>query len=312
MVQLSIITPCYNEESNLKLCANSVSEMMKEFLPNVDYEHIFSDNLSTDGSLAILKDLAKNDKRIKVVVNSRNIGPFKNIYRAMARTKGLAIIPMLPADLQDPVDVIPKFFTEWKEGALVVFGERVNRQESFVLKSIRHIYYLVIRNFAYVKTPMNAGEFMLIDRTVCESLLSLNDHYPYIRGLVAQTYGRPKSIKYTWKKRLNGKSKNSLLNLIDQGLNGLISTSRAPARMAIIIGFAIAGLGILGGIFSLLLNVLHPSSTITGMPTVIVLLFLFGGIQLFFLGLIGEYVLSIHAQVRPEAPVFDLETINFT
>lgn len=310
-IELSIITPCFNEESSVLTCADKVRVVMAQDLPGVSYEHIFSDNASTDGTLAALRSIAQSDKHVKVVVNSRNIGPFRNIYRAMSKAAGDAIVPMLPADLQDPAEVIPEFYKEWKLGTLVVFGERTNRQESRSMRLLRGAYYRLIRRFAEGEIPINSGEFMLIDRKIAESLLSLRDHYPYIRGLVAQSYGNFKSIKYTWVKREHGKSKANFVNLVDQAINGLISTSRVPARLALLGGFVFSGIGLLAGLWSLGANIFFAPGVSHGIPTLIVALFIFGGIQLFFLGLIGEYVLSIHAQVRPQPPVFDVELINF-
>lgn len=310
-IDLSIITPCFNEQDSVEICASSVREIMSKELPDIKYEHIFSDNASTDNTLNELKKLASLDKRIKVVQNSRNIGPFRNMYRGMSKSNGAAIIPMLPADLQDPPEVIPVFYREWLKGVYVVFGERKNRQESLVLRFFRSIYYRLIRRFADGNIPMNSGEFMLIDRRIADNILALNDHYPYIRGLVAQSTSNVKSVSYTWVKRKQGKSKSNPLALIDQAINGLISTSRVPARIALLVGFILSGLGLLAGVWSLFVTIFLNSQTVQGIPTLIVALFIFGGIQLFFLGLIGEYVLSVHAQVRPQPPVFDTERINF-
>jgi len=308
---LSIITPCFNEEDSVVICARTVQEVMSRELPGVDYEHIFSDNASTDNTVSLLREIAKSDKRVRVVVNSRNVGPFRNIYRAMEKSSGQAIVPMLPADLQDPAEIIPLFYREWEQGAMVVFGERTNRQESFVMRVMRAIYYRLIRKFAEGNIPINSGEFMLIDRKIADNLLSLKDQYPYIRGLVAQSTSDSKSIKYTWVKRKNGKSKANPLALIDQAINGLISTSRVPARLALLSGFTLSVIGVLAGIWSLIANLFLAPGVSQGIPTLIVSLFILGGIQLFFLGLIGEYVLSIHAQVRPLPAAFDIELINF-
>jgi glycosyltransferase involved in cell wall biosynthesis len=309
--ELTIITPCFNEEGSVLICANKVRDVMAQELPGISYEHIFSDNASTDKTLIALRKIAENDKRVKVVVNSRNVGPFRNMYRAMSKSSGQAIVPMLPADLQDPAEVIPEFYKEWKLGTLVVFGERTNRQETLIMRTMRGIYYRMIRRFADGEIPINSGEFMLIDRRVAENLLTLKDHYPYIRGLVAQSTTNSKSIKYTWVKREHGKSKANFLALVDQAINGLISTSRVPARLALLGGFAFSGIGILAGLWSLIATFIFTSGVSHGIPTLIVTLFIFGGIQLFFLGLIGEYVLSIHAQVKPQPPAFDIELINF-
>ena len=310
-IEISIITPCFNEESSVQECAAAVKKVMQSALPGVTYEHIFSDNASTDNTMEQLRILAASDKRIIVVSNSRNIGPFRNIYRAMSKASGKTIVPMLPADLQDPAEVIPAFYSEWLKGNLVVFGERKNREESIILRMLRAIYYRIIRRFADGNIPINSGEFMLIDKRIAGAILKLGDHYPYIRGLVAQSTTSTTSISYTWKSRKKGKSKSNTFSLIDQAINGLISTSRIPARLALLGGFVFSAFGVAAAIWSLFVNLLSDTQASQGIPTVIVALFLFGGIQLFFLGLIGEYVLSIHAQVRPQPEVFDTELINY-
>jgi polyisoprenyl-phosphate glycosyltransferase len=310
-IDISIITPCFNEEDSVQECAAAVQRVMQSELPEVTYEHIFSDNASTDKTMMQLRVLAAADKRVVVVSNSRNIGPFRNIYRAMGKASGRTIIPMLPADLQDPAEIIPLFYAEWLKGTLVVFGERKNREESLSLRILRGIYYRIIRRFADGNIPINSGEFMLIDRKISDAILKLGDHYPYIRGLVAQSTTSTITIPYTWKARKEGKSKSNTFSLIDQAINGLISTSRIPARLSLLGGFTFSALGIAAGLWSLLINLLSDTQASHGIPTVIVALFLFGGMQLFFLGLIGEYVLSIHAQVRPQPEVFDSEVINY-
>lgn len=309
---ISIITPCFNEEDSVRECAEQVRKVMQISLPGITYEHIFSDNASTDGTLKLLQDLAQHDRRIIVISNSRNLGPFRNIYRAMGKASGKTIIPMLPADLQDPAEVIPLFYQEWLNGNLVVFGERKNREESIFLRMMRATYYRMIRRFAEANIPINSGEFMLIDKKISDAIVNLNDQYPYIRGLVAQSTTSVTSIPYTWKARARGKSKSNFFALIDQGINGLISTSRIPARLALLGGFFFSAIGLIAGFWSLIANLILAPDVSSGIPTVIVAIFLLGGIQLFFLGLIGEYVLSIHAQVRPQPAAFDKESFNYT
>jgi len=309
--RISVITPCFNEELTVSECVTRTEKVFREHLPGIEYEHIFADNSSTDNTFNVLKQLAKEHPQIKVFVNSRNVGPFRNMYRGMEKAQGDAIIPMLPADLQDPPEVIPDFYRLWEAGSLVVFGERTNRQERLLLRVLRGIYYRIVRKFAEGNVPINSGEFMMIDRSIAKGILALDDQYPYIRGLVAQSVDISSSVKYTWEARTKGKSKSNWFNLLDQAINGLVSTSRIPARLALVGGFLMSGLGILAGIYSLIANLFNQGSVGTGVPTVIVAIFIFSGLQLFFLGLVGEYVLSIHSQVRQFPKAFDRETINF-
>jgi glycosyltransferase involved in cell wall biosynthesis len=310
-IDLTIITPCYNEEASVVNCAREVQNVMFSRLPKVKYEHIFIDNASTDGTVLELRKIANGSKNVKVIVNSRNVGPFRNMYAAMAKASGRAVIPMLPADLQDPADKIPDLYQEWVKGFLVVYGERTNRQESLLMRAMRGLYYRIVRTMSETDIPINSGEFMLIDRKVSDEICKLGDHYPYIRGLVAQSTSNSTSVPYTWGVRKEGKSKSNFIALIDQAINGFVSTSRAPARLALLGGFSISGIGFLAGLWSLIANLIDAPTALQGVPTLIVALFFFGGIQLFFLGLIGEYVLSIHSQVRRLPREFEVESINF-
>jgi glycosyltransferase involved in cell wall biosynthesis len=310
-VDLTIITPCYNEELSVVECAREVQKVMSSRLPKVNYEHIFIDNASTDSTVLELRKIASDSKNVKVIVNSRNVGPFRNMYAAMAKASGRAVIPMLPADLQDPAHKIPDLYQEWVNGYLVVYGERTNRQESLLMRAMRGLYYRIVRTMSETEIPLNSGEFMLIDRKISDEICKLGDHYPYIRGLVAQSTSNSTSVPYTWGARKKGKSKANFLALIDQAINGFVSTSRAPARIALLGGFFISGLGFLAGLWSFIVSLLDAPTALQGIPTLIVALFFFGGIQLFFLGLIGEYVLSIHSQVRRLPREFEVESINF-
>ena len=308
---ISIVTPCFNEELNVLNCAKELKAVMEEKCSGYDYEHIFVDNASTDSTYETLKAIALTDPRVKVILNSRNIGPFRNMWHGLKNTSGDAVIPLLPADLQDPPDVIPEFITLWEKGHLVVHGVRRNRKEFFLMRIARSTYYRIIRKFADVDIPLDAGEFMLIDRRIAESILSLDDQYPYIRGLVAQCGSRSGFVQYDWRERKFGKSRNSLLDLIDQAVNGFVSTSKIPARLALLVGFFLSGVGIIGAFATSVLFLVNRGQVAVGVPTAIVAIFFFAGIQLLFLGLIGEYVLSIHGQVRKSPPMFELARINF-
>ncbi len=311
MKKISIITPCFNEELNIETCYLAVKKIMKAKLPNYSYEHIFADNASSDSTFLILKEIAKKDQNVKVILNSRNVGPFRNMWNAMKNATGDAIIPLLPADLQDPVEIIPSFVKNWERGDLVVYGVRSNRQEIWMMKLLRSIYYKLIRKFADAVIPLNSGEFLLADKLVIKSILAVDDQYPYIRGLIAQTAVKSSSINYTWVKRKKGKSKNSLIDLIDQAINGFVSTSRVPARIALLFGFIFSIIGFIGAAITFISFLLNKESVASGIPTIIVAIFLFGGIQLLFFGIIGEYILSIHGQVRKSPPMFEIKKINF-
>ena len=311
MKKLSIITPCYNEEVNVEICAQELKKVMQEKLSGYDYEHIFADNASTDATLIKLRELAAKDDHIKVISNSRNVGPFRNMWNAMKSATGDAVVPLLPADLQDPPSVIPELVKHWEQGFLVTYGVRANREESIIMRMARGLYYRIIKKFASAVIPLNSGEFLLADKKVIDSILVVDDQYPYIRGLIAQTSVKSASVPYTWVRRERGKSKNSFISLIDQAINGFVSTSRVPARLALLGGFLLSFLGFAYAIFTVVMVLISDGTAPVGIPTIIVGIFLLGGVQLLFLGLIGEYILSIHGQVRRTPPMFETERINF-
>jgi glycosyltransferase involved in cell wall biosynthesis len=310
-VDLSIITPCYNEVESIQDCINAINGLMKSKLPNLTYEHIIIDNNSTDETVQIVKVYCAKDRNVKLLVNSRNVGASKNIYLGLKESSGNVVIPMYAADLQDPVDVIYDFYTEWRKGFLVVFGVREDRKEIFLLKNLRTLYYKIIQKLANSYIPVNAGEFMLVDRRVLEPILETNDYRPYIRGMIANSGVKSSEIKYFMNAREKGKSKANLVTLIDVALNGFIGTSRISARLILLCGFMFSSLGILIGIINAITNfttqiksdiLLSPEGT---------LILIVGGIQMFFIGIIGEYVLSIHGNVRRDPEPFFVEKLNF-
>ena len=310
MKTISVITPCYNEEVNVEICAAELKRVMEQ-LPGYDYEHIFADNASTDSTLIKLREMAAKDKHVKVISNSRNVGPFRNMWNGMKSATGDVVIPQLAADLQDPPSVIPEFVKNWEAGFLVTYGVRAKREEALIVRMARGIYYRIIKKFAAAVIPLNSGEFLLADKKVIDSILAVDDQYPYIRGLIAQTGVKSTSVSYTWVKRERGKSKNNFIALIDQAINGFVSTSRVPARLALLGGFILSFLGVAYALFTIIMVLTSSGSAPVGIPTIIVGIFLMGGVQLLFLGLIGEYILSIHGQVRRTPPMFEIERINF-
>jgi glycosyltransferase involved in cell wall biosynthesis len=309
--KISIITPCYNEEGNVAACVAEVARMMATDLPEFDYEHIFCDNASTDGTLVALRELAAADSHVKVIVNSRNVGPFRSMANGLKSVTGDLVVPMIPADLQDPPSAIPGMVALMTPDVEVVYGIRKNRRESVIMRAARNSYYLALRSSGGATPPAHAGEFMLARREVIDAITGVGGSYPYIRGLVAQTNPRFETFVYEWARRDVGKSKNSIPDLIDQALNGIVTTARTPIRWALFLGLVFAFVGVVIGIVNLVIFLVNGSTAAAGIPTLIVATFLFGGVNLFFLGLIGEYILSIHSNVRPEPPMFERERINF-
>ena len=226
---VSVVTPCFNEEDSILNCYEVVKEIFKD-LKNVDYEHIFSDNSSTDSTQKILKKIAKEDSNIKVLINSHNVGPFVNNYNALSYATGDYVLIFLPADLQDPPNLIPEMLDKIENGYEIVLGIRNTRLENFFLKLMRTIFYRLMNIFSSHKVPVGAGEFMMITKKIHQIILDSDNDIPYIRGIVAQLNFPKTEIKYTWDKRKFGQSKNSFSDLMDQAINAFIMMSFKPIR----------------------------------------------------------------------------------
>jgi polyisoprenyl-phosphate glycosyltransferase len=309
---IGIITPCFNEEVNVAACHEAVKTLFEAKLPGYDREHIFADNASTDGTVGALREIAKSDPQVKVIVNARNYGPFRSTFNALLSASGDAVVVMLPVDLQDPPEVIEAFVRHWEEGHEVVYGIRANRKEGLTMRIFRKIYYRLVSRFANITVPPDVGEFQLIDRVVVEALRRCDDYYPYIRGLIANCGFRSTGVPYTWQERARGMSKNRLYHLIDQALNGLISFTNVPMRVCLLMGFVLSSLSIGYAVFTVLINLIHYRQLAPpGIPTLITALFFFSGVQLFFLGILGEYIGAVHFQVRRRPLVVERERINF-
>ena len=310
--KISIITPCYNEEDSILECVEAVRNIFKEKLSNYELEHIFCDNCSTDKTLKLLKQLAETDPRIKIIVNSRNFGILKNTFNGVINSSGDAVLLFLPVDLQDSPELIPDFIKKWEEGYEIVYGMRSKRQEGFFIRNARKFYYRLLSNLTYVDYPPDAGDFQLVDRVVLNAMKQIDDAQPFMRLMTFDCGFRSFGISYTWQSRKKGVSHNSLKHMFNQGINGIVSFSGAPLRLALIAGIIISTLSFFYAIYVAVIAKLGliPEAN-RGIPTVIIALFFFGGVQLFFIGILGEYILAIYNQVRKKPLVIERERINF-
>ena len=309
---ISVVTPCYNEEANVAECYEAVKAVFDRQLPGYDHEHVFCDNASTDRTVEILKELAAKDRRVKIIVNSRNFGPFRSLFNGLMSTSGDAVVVFLPADLQDPPEVIVEFIRKREQGYEVVFGIRKQREEGWIMRSVRRVYYRLVSRMANIQIPVDVGEFQLVDRKVVEALRQCDDYYPYVRGMIAGCGFRSAGVEYKWKARRHGLSRNRLYDLIDQGLNGLISFTNVPLRLCMFFGFVVAMLSFVYGLFTLVSNLIYfRRLSEPGIPTLIVALFFFFGFQLLLFGVLGEYISAIHSQVRKRPLVVERERVNF-
>ena len=243
---------------------------------------------------------------------SRNFGPFRSLFNGLLSTRGDAVVVFLPADLQDPPEVIVDFMEKRRQGYEVVFGIRKVREESLLMRTIRRVYYRTVSRLANIEIPVDVGEFQLVDRKVIDVLRQCDDYYPYIRGMIASCGFRSTGVEYTWKARKRGLSRNRFYDLIDQGLNGLVSFTNVPLRLCMFFGFSVAILSFIYALFSVVLNLVYYRQLAKpGIPTLIVAVFFFSGLQLFFFGFLGEYIGAIHSQVRKRPLVVERERINF-
>ena len=279
----------------------------------MEWEHIFSDNASTDRTVELLSAISTADPHVRVLVNRRNIGPFRNIASAMRRVSRDAdvVVPMVPADLQDPPDVIPRMLEAMVESRVdIVYGVRTNRRESLALRLMRGMYYRALRVLRATAPPPHAGEFMLISREVLNEVNGSRDEHPYIRGLVARTGMSSATVPYEWHTRDVGESRNSWFDLFDQGLNGLIKTSRVPARLSLVVGLLVSVAGLFVAIATVIARLTDTLDTVQGIPSILTAVLVLGGTQMIFLGIVGEYVIDIHTQMRSRVDSHEVEEIT--
>ena len=312
MKTISIVTPCFNEEAGIENCYEEVRKIFADQLPAYRREHIFCDNASTDNTVAILKKIAARDPDVRLIVNSRNFGILNNTYNGVMNASGDAVVLFLPADLQDPPELIPTFVQLWEQGYEIVFGIRAERQEGFLSRTARHLYYRLLSRLSYVTYPPDVGDFQLIDRKVHKAMKGFNDAQPFMRMITFECGFRSIGIPYTWRARATGASKNRFSHLVDQGMLGLISFSTVPIRLCSLAGSLVAGLSLIYSFVVFGLGLFITDLAFQGIPTIIVAIFFFGGIQLIFLGLIGEYILAIYNQVRRRPYVIERERVNFS
>lgn len=312
MKTISIVTPCFNEDLNVRDCYETIKALFEKELSGYRREHIFCDNASTDGTLDILREIAAADPDVKVIVNARNFGPLRSNYNGVMATSGDAVLLCMVADLQDPPALIPTFVSHWEQGNEVVFGIRATREESWLMRNVRGSYYRILTGVSQMDVPPGVGDFQLVDRRVVDAMRQIDDAYPFMRMMTFETGYKAVGIPYRWVKRKRGVSKNSLLRLIDQGMNGLTTFTAAPVRFVLFAGFMIAAVAIAYAAIVLAVSlVMFREFSPPGIATIITAVFFFGGVQLFVTGLIGEYILAIYGQVRKKPLVFERARLNF-
>ena len=310
MKLISIVTPCYNEEGNIKEVYEQVKSVFVT-MPQYQYEHLFIDNASTDQTLPILKSLASLDHHIKIIANTRNFGHIRSPFHALMQIRGEAAI-MLSADLQDPPALIPEFIERWESGFKIVVGVKPSTEEAFPLSSQRRTYYNLITKIAEVKLIKNFTGFGLYDREVIEIIRTIDDGYPYFRGLISEIGFPIAEVPFHQAVRQRGISKNNLYTLYDMAVLGITAHSKFPIRLATIIGFILSMISLLTAFVFLFLKLFFWYKYPVGIAPILIGMFFFASMQLFFTGILGEYVLSIHRQIFKRPLVIEKERINFS
>jgi polyisoprenyl-phosphate glycosyltransferase len=305
---ISIVTPCFNEEENVYEVYQQVKNVFVE-ITDYRYEHIFIDNSSTDKTLQILKEIARNDFNVKIIVNSRNFG-IVNGYYAMLQSVGDAVIVVV-ADLQDPPFLIKDLVIKWEEGYKIVLAVKNKSEESKIMFAIRTFYYNIFNKLSNVKIVTHYCGFGLYDRIIINTLKKIDDPNPDLRSLLSEIGYEKAILTYTQPVRKKGKSKNKFYDLYDQAMRGLTGNSKIPLRLSTFIGFSTAILNVLIALGYFIYKLIFWNSFQLGIAPLVIGIFFLGGVQLFFLGIIGEYVGAIFSQVKKRPLVIEKERINF-
>ncbi len=308
---ISILVPTYNEEENVVPLAEAIIELFhRELMPRYQYELVFIDNDSKDGTRNQLRMLCNKDSQIKAIFNAKNFGQFNSPYYGLQQTTGDCVI-LLCADFQDPIEMIPVFVQEWEQGYKIVVGQKTSSKERKIMYFLRSVYYKAIKKMSEVEQIEHFTGFGLYDRSFVEVLKNLNDPTPFLRGIVAELGWRRKEIPYEQQERRAGKTKNNFYKLYDAAMLSFTSYTKIGLRLATFMGFLIAGVSFLIAIFYLIIKLFHWDNYNMGMASIAVGLFFLGAVQLIFIGLIGEYILSMNQRIMNRPLVIEDERINF-
>lgn len=310
MKRVTIVLPCFNEEDNLRELHRRLVDATNPLCNKYNFEFLFIDNASSDGSVQILKELAATDRRVRAIVNARNFGHIRSPYYGLMQAQGDAVVGMA-TDLQDPPELLPQFLAKWEEGYRVVVGVKAKSEESFLFYSLRSLYYRTLGKLSDVELIQHFTGFGLYDKRVMDVLRKLDDPYPYFRGLIADIGFKSAKIAFTQPQRKRGITKNNFYTLFDMAMLGFTSHSKVPLRMATFIGFVSGVISFLVGLFYLGYKLANWNGFTVGIAPLVIGMFFFASIQLVFLGVVGEYVGAIHTYVQRRPLVTEAERINF-
>lgn len=308
--KISVVVPTYNEEANVVLLSKAIAEAMERDLPEYDYEILFIDNHSKDNTQALLRGLCRENPKIKAIFNAKNFGQARSPVYGMKQAYGDCVVRMC-ADFQDPVDMIVKFVREWEQGSKIVIGVKKSSQEKKFMYGIRSCYYKMINRITDIDHIEHFTGFGLYDKAFVDVVRDLHDPMPYLRGIIAELGFEYKAIPYEQPKRRAGKSKNNFYSLYDYAMIGITSYSKVVMRMATFLGFMVAGLSFAAGIVYFILKLMYWDRFSAGVAPMLIGVFFLGSLQLFFIGFLGEYVLSINTRVLDRPLVVEEERLNF-
>lgn len=306
---VSIMIPCYNEEENIVAITDAVVHQMEQ-LPQYDYEIVCIDNCSTDNTRPLLRQICAKNKKIKAIFNVKNFGQFNSPVYGMMQTTGDCTISIC-ADFQDPVEMIPEFLKYWEEGYQIVHGVKTSSKENKIMYGLRSFYYKLIKKFSSVDQIEHFTGFGLYDKSFMDVLRKLKDPTPFIRGLVAELGGKRKAIPYEQPKRRAGKTHNNWYTLYDAAMLSFTSYTKIGLRMATFLGGSVAAVSFLVALVYLILKLCNWNGFDAGQAPILIGMFFLGAVQLIFLGIIGEYILSMNQRIMNRPLVVEEERINF-
>lgn len=309
MKHISVMTPCYNEEGNIRDIYNAVKEQFDK-MPQYTYEHIFIDNYSTDNSRKILRELAAEDSNVKVILNARNFGPNRSGSYGMLQGTGDALICIV-CDLQDPPEMIPTFLQKWEEGYKVVLGQKTKSKENPLMFQVRKLYYKIMERLSETEHLTNVTGYGLFDKEVLDMIKWMDDPDPYIRGLVTQLGYKWCLVEYTQQERTSGKSSYNFNRYFDFAITGLTHVSKKPLRIVTLVGLIMSAISFAIAIIYLVFKLVHWYEFDMGTAPILIGVFLLGSVQLACLGVIGEYIGAILTKVTKRPMVVEEERINF-
>lgn len=307
--KVSIVIGCYNEQENIRAITSAVDAQMRE-LPQYDYDILCIDNCSTDNTRPLLREICAENKKVKAIFNVRNFGQFNSPFYALLQTDGDCVIKLC-ADFQDPVEMIPVFLKHWEEGYQIVYGVKTTSQENHMMYRLRTLYYKLIRKFSSIDQIEHFTGFGLYDKKFIDVLRDLDDPTPFLRGIVAELGGKKIAIPYEQPKRKAGRSHNNWYTLYDAAMLSFTSYTKIGLRMATFLGAGIAVISTIIALVYLVMKLINWNRFIAGTAPLVIGMFFLGAVQLIFLGIIGEYILSINQRIMNRPLVVEQERINF-